>query len=181
MQEIEWLPAPVQCYFRAVLKNGQSIISAATIEHFGTFNISETGEQWNPFTSTQTVVTRRPGFVWDARIMMYPALPVHVHDAYVAGVAVLHGAIFGLLPVINMPDSLDLQRGELLRYFMEALWYPTALLPGQGVHWEAVDDKSARATLTDGAITLSLTFHFLDDGLIDTVVAATALTQLRIK
>ena len=34
--ELEGLPAPVQRYFRAVLKNGQPIVSAVTIEMAGT-------------------------------------------------------------------------------------------------------------------------------------------------
>jgi hypothetical protein len=49
-----------------VLKEGQPIIAAASLEVFGTFNLSATGEQWKPFTSQQRVVTRRPGFLWAA-------------------------------------------------------------------------------------------------------------------
>ena len=69
-RELEGLPAPVQRYFRAVLKDGQRIVTAVTVEHAGTFNLSETGEQWKPFTSLQQVVTRRPGFLWNARVSM---------------------------------------------------------------------------------------------------------------
>jgi hypothetical protein len=58
-----------------------------------------------------------------------------------------------------------------LRFFAEATWYPTALLPSQGVRWEAVDDTSARATLTDGATTVSLVFQFNDEGAIATIRA----------
>ena len=133
--------------------------------------MSETAEQWKPFTSEQRVVTRRPGFDWDARIRMFPGVPVHVHDAYVAGAGTLHGAIAGLIPVVEMPDNPELARGELMRFVAEAVWYPTALLPGQGVRWEAIDDRSARATLADGAVSLTLTFGFNGEGLIDTVVA----------
>src|SRR5664279_5406740 len=45
-RELEGLPAPVQRYFHAVLKDGQPIITAATVELAGTFNLSATGEQW---------------------------------------------------------------------------------------------------------------------------------------
>ena len=166
-RELEGLPPPVQRYFRAVLKDGQPIITAASIEQAGTFNMSETGEQWKPFTAKQRVVTQRPGFDWDARIMMFPGVPAHIHDAYIAGQGMLRGAVWGLIPVVNVPDGPELQQGEFMRYFMECLWYPTALLPSQGVRWEAVDDQSARATLKDGAHTLTLTFRFQDDGLID--------------
>ena len=43
--ELEGLPAPVQRYFHAALKDGQSLISVVKLEQTGTFNLSETGEQ----------------------------------------------------------------------------------------------------------------------------------------
>ena len=170
-REIEGLPAPVQRYFRAALTDGQAIITAVSIQHAGTFNMSATAEQWKPFTSQQRVITQRPGFDWDARVMMFPGVPVHVHDAYIAGAGLLHGAVLGLVTVVNMANTPEMARGELMRFFAEAAWYPTALLPSQGVHWEAVDDTSAHATLTDKTLTLKLLFRFNADGLIDTVRA----------
>ena len=170
-RELEGLPAPVQRYFRAALTDGQAIVAAVSIRHAGTFNMSATAEQWKPFTSQQRVITRRPGFDWDARIMLFPGLPAHVHDAYIAGAGLLHGAVLGLVTVINMVDTPELARGELMRFFAEAAWYPTALLPSQGVNWTAIDDSSAHATLTDGQLTLKLLFRFNADGLIDTVRA----------
>ena len=173
--ELEGLPAPVQRYFRAALTDGQAVIAAVSIQHAGTFNMSASAEQWKPFTSQQRVITQRPGFDWDARVMMFPGLPfhvqVHVHDAYIAGAGLLHGAVLGLVTVVDMADSPEMARGELMRFFAEAAWYPTALLPSQGVRWEAVDDSSAHATLTDGPLTLKLLFRFNADGLIDTVRA----------
>ena len=170
-REIQALPAPVQRYFRAALTDGQAIITAVSIRHGGTFNMSATVEQWKPFTSQQRVITRRPGFVWDAHVMMFPGVPVHVHDAYIAGTGLLHGAVSGLVTVVDMAESPELARGELMRFFAEAAWYPTALLPSQGVRWEAVDDSSAHATLTDGPLTLKLLFRFNAEGLIDSVRA----------
>ena len=170
-RELEGLPAPVQRYFRTALTDGQAVITAVSIRHAGTFNMSATAEQWRPFTSQQRVITQRPGFDWDARVAMFPGVPVRVHDAYIAGTGLLHGAVLGLLTVVNMADTPELARGELMRFFAEAAWYPTALLPSQGVRWEAVDDTSAHATLTDGPLTLKLLFRFNADGLIDTVRA----------
>ena len=84
-RELEGLPAPVQRYFRAVLKEGRPIIAAVTVELADIFNLSVTDEQWKPFTSRQRVVTRRPGFLWDAQVLMLPGLAVRVVDCYVAG------------------------------------------------------------------------------------------------
>ena len=48
---------------------------------------------------------------------------------------------------------------------------PDRLLPSQGVRWEAVDDRSANATIVDGMLTLTLLFRFNQAGLIDSVRA----------
>jgi hypothetical protein len=169
--ELEGLPPPVQRFFRAALRDGQAIVAAASVTHTGSMNMSASAEQWKPFTSTQRVITQRPGFDWNARIMMFPGVPALVHDAYVAGEGLLRVALFGLVPVVNMAGTPEIARGELLRFFAEMAWYPTALLPSQGVRWEAVDDTSARATLTDGTLTVTLLFRFNANGLIDTVRA----------
>jgi len=58
--ELNGLPAPVQRYFRAVLQDGQPMIEAISLEQSGTFNLSESGEQWKSFRSTQRVIIRRP-------------------------------------------------------------------------------------------------------------------------
>lgn len=168
-RELEGLPAPVQRYFQTVLKEGQAMVAAVSIKHAGTFNMSEAGERWKPFNSTQRVVTQRPGFVWDARIHMAPGMPAYVHDAYVEGEGILTATVFGLLTVMKQPDTPELAHGELMRFFAEAAWYPTALLPSQGVVWEAIDNAQSSATLTDGATTVKLVFQFDADGRISTV------------
>ncbi len=165
-RELDGLPPPVRRYFRTVLAEGQPMVSEVFVEHEGTFNMSETGEQWRPFTSTQRVVTRRPGFLWNARVAVAPGIGVRVHDAYIGGKGILHASLFGLVSVVHMGGTPEVDEGELYRWFAEAAWYPTALLPSQGVRWEAVDDRSARATFTDGETTVSMLFGFDDDGLI---------------
>lgn len=169
--ELEGLPAPVQRYFRTVLADGQPIIAGTTIEMTGTINMSATAEQWKPFTSRQRVVTRRPGFLWDAQVDMLPGVPAHVEDSYIAGNGSLYAKLFGLFTVANLHGDGEIARGEFMRYFAESPWYPTALLPSQGVRWEAVDDATANATIVDGPITLTLLFRFNDAGLIASVRA----------
>jgi hypothetical protein len=168
-RELQGLPAPVQRYFRLVLRDGQPIIAAATVEHIGSFNLSSTAEQWKPFTSRQRVVTRRPGFLWNARIVMAPGIAVYVHDAYVGGEGILNPAVLGLYSLAGKVGADDLARGEFMRFFAEAGWYPTALLPSQGVLWEAAEDYSANAILTDGQLSVTMRVNFGESGLIDTV------------
>jgi len=170
-RELEGLPSPVARHLSQVLPAGTPIIRAVDVAHHGTFNVSQGGERWRPFTSRQRVVTRRPGFLWDGRVSMLPGLPVHVHDAYVDGEGILEPAILGLFTLMELRDRAEVARGELMRFFAEAAWYPTALLPSQGMRWEPVDHRSARATLADRGLALSMTFHFREDGLIETIRA----------
>jgi hypothetical protein len=170
-KELEGLPDPVQRYFQAVLKDGQPIVAAVNLSQQGLFNMSETKAKWSPFTATQFVTTQRPGFDWDARIQMAPGVSAFVHDAYMLGEGSLHASLLGLFTVADVRDTPQAAQGELLRFFAEMPWYPTALLPSQGVRWEAIDNTSARATLSDAQTTVSLVFRFNPDGTIETMRA----------
>jgi hypothetical protein len=117
------------------------------------------------------VVTRKPGFLWDAEVVMFPGLPARVEDSYIAGHGRLIAKVFGLFTVVDSEGEGEIARGELMRSFAESPWYPTALLPSQGVRWEAADDATASATIVDGPITLTLLFRFNDAGLIASVRA----------
>ncbi len=170
-KEIEGLPEPVQRFFRTVIKDGQAIVAAVKLSQQGLFNMSETENKWSPFTATQFVTTQRLGFDWDARIQMAPGVNAFVHDTYLLGEGSLYASLLGLFTVAKMQGAPENNQGELLRFLAEAPWYPTALLPSQGVHWDAIDDTSARATLTDGATTVSLVFQFNAEGTIATMRA----------
>jgi hypothetical protein len=176
-RELDGLPAPVQRFFRAVLKDGQPLIAAVNIEHRGTFNLAAEGaDQWKPFTSAQRAAMGRPGFVWDGRVSMAPGVAVHVHDAYVAGEGILHPAVLGLISLTDLrgtrPEPGGVAQGEFMRYLAESAWYPTALLPSQGVRWTAVDEHAAHATLADGAVSATLLMRFdPQSGVIDSVRA----------
>ncbi|MCB6180131.1 hypothetical protein LHP98_18605 [Rhodobacter sp. Har01] len=169
--EVAALPDPVRRYFEAVLTDGQPIIRTADLSMRGRFNMSLSAQQWKPFTSVQHVTNSRPGFVWDAWITMFPGLPIRVTDSYIGGRGQLNPALLGLIPVGKLEGDGDFARAELMRWFAEGVWYPTALLPRQGVTWTAVDATSARATMTDGPLTLTLLFRFGADGLVASIHA----------
>lgn len=168
-REMEGLPSSVQRYFRAVLKEGQPMVMAVTLTQSGTFNMNEAEPSWKAFTASQRVTTSRPGFVWDACILMFPGISVFVHDAYIAGEGILHASFLGVYSLADAKGGRDAALGELMRYLPEAAWYPTALLPRNGIIWEAIDDNAARATISDGEWHVTMTFRFNSEGLIDTV------------
>lgn len=166
-RDIESLPPPVQRYLRSVLAEGQRVPSGVRFTHEGTFNMGDKEPDWKRFRSSQFVSTMRPGFVWDARVRVAPLMDAFVHDAYVVGEGILNARLLGLVTVADVRGTPEAAKGELVRYLAETMWYPTALLPGHGVSWEPIDDRSARATLSDGGVSVSLEFRFGEDGLLE--------------
>jgi hypothetical protein len=169
--DIESLPAPVRRYFERVLEPGQPHVRTARLRQQGTFRLGGADADWRPLEATQHVTVRPPGFVWDARIDIAPLVPARVVDLYRAGDGILKARLFGAIPVASAGPTPEMNEGELLRYLVEAVWVPTALLPEAGVTWEAIDDDSARATLEDGDVTASVVFHFDADDEIERVTA----------
>jgi hypothetical protein len=170
-KEFEGLPPVVARYFKTALAEDAPLVSGVSISHTGTFNMSESAEKWLPFRSTQRVTTNPPAFVWDGRVQVFPWVNVHVHDAYVDREGLLHPAILGVFSLTELRGKGEIAQGEFMRYLAEAAWYPTALLPSQGVIWRGIDERTAEATLADGEVKSTLRFTFSSDGLIESVHA----------
>ncbi len=162
--EVALLPAPVQRYFTFALTLGQMLVRRSRIVQTGVFRAGGFDAIWSPFTAVQHFASHPPAFLWDARIRLAPFVAVQVRDSYIAGVGALLARIASLIPVMDQRGTRELALGALHRYLAEAAWLPTALLPSQGVVWDAVDDRAARATLTDGSLSVSLVFRFGDHG-----------------
>jgi hypothetical protein len=174
--ELEGLPAPAQRYFRTALREGQPVPHQARFCQKGQFLLRPGQDGWRPFTATQHISCRHDrgtvGFVWDARIAVAPGLTVRVRDAFVDGVGFMQASMLGLIPLASVTGTPEIAAGALHRYLAEAAWCPTALLPSQGVVWAPLNEKSARATLQVGEVSVSLDFHFADDGLVQRVFTA---------
>jgi hypothetical protein len=164
---LEGLPAPVTRYFAFALSPGQRIIGRAHLRSTGTFAAKPNA--WAPFTAEQHVRTEPPEFVWNARIAMMPLVPVRVRDSYVGGEGSMRATLAGLVPIVSQHGTPEMAAASLQRFLAEAVWYPTALLPREGLSWSAIDDTSARVTLTDGPTTVSLDVTFGSRGEIETI------------
>ena len=161
--ELDGLPAPVRDYFENVLEEGQTYVDTVRFEQKGELRPGDADSAWKPFTATQYITTDPPGFFWDASVHLWPLVDLRVRDLYHDGTGSASVTLFELFQFGSDESNPELNEGELLRYLAEAVCYPTALLPGEGVTWEAVDDNAATATLEYGGVEATLTFHFSED------------------
>jgi hypothetical protein len=169
-EQLAGLPAPVVRYFEYALISGQRMVRRARFRQTGEFSMRP--NVWNPFTAVEHFSVHPAGFLWDARIRMAPLISMRVHDGYVDGQGVMQAKLAGLVSVADQRGTPAMASGELLRYLAEVVWLPTALLPSEGVVWSAIDDTTARATLTDRGTTVTLDIHFGGQGEIEQASAS---------
>lgn len=167
--DLDELPAPVRRYFDYAIEERHPYIRTVRVEQRGRFRLGGSGSPWYPLRATQHISTTPPGFVWDATITLAQLLPIHIVDLYKHGDGLLEARLFSTVPVAVAGPDPQMNQAELGRYLAEAVWFPTALLPTQGVKWTAIDDQSAKATLEDNGVSTSMVFHFDERGRVNRV------------
>ncbi len=156
--DVPGVPGCVARYLAFALGSDQRPIRRAHLRFAGTFAAKPNA--WAPFTAEQRIVPVPPEFVWDARIRMMSVLPVRVRDSYLGGEGAMRATVAGVFTLADQHGTPEMAAASLQRFLAEAVWVPTALLPRDGLSWSAVDDSTARVTIADRGITVSLDMTF---------------------
>ena len=151
-QMVANLPGPARRYFEFVIRPGTPLYTIAEIEMTGRFSLG-TKEAPNYMAMTAHQVLAAPeGFVWSMSARN-GLTRVSGSDAAADGESWTRFWLMGLIPVARISGTEDHRRSAFGRYVAEAVfWTPAALLPGPGVVWEDVDDRTARVTVTHDGI-----------------------------
>ncbi|WP_414830451.1 DUF6920 family protein [Alteromonas sp. H39] len=163
------LPVPVQRYFRFALTDGQPIIRQVSFLQSGQLKADVTSSSWMPFNARHIATSMPAGFLWNADIRVLPCLSINVIDSVLHGIGLSRASIYSAITMATSKNLPQLNEAALHRYLAEAVWYPTSLLPQCGVSWTAIDDNCALATLIDSGLTVSLLFHFNNEGAVTSV------------
>ena len=155
------LPAPVQRYLRHAGVVGRPMVETVRIHQEGRMHPSADGP-WLPISADQWYSVEPPGFVWSVTMRIGPLPVIRGRDRYLDG----HGAMLikagALFPIVDATGP-EMDQGALMRHLSEMPWFPSAFLRDR-VTWEAIDDTSARVTLTDGDRSVSGVMSFDEDG-----------------
>lgn len=153
------LPEPAQRFFNFAIAPGTPLLTVAEIHMGGEFSLG-TREKPNYQAMDATQILAAPlGFVWKLRLP--GAVPVSGSDSGLW----TRFRIFGLLPVARLGGDPDHRRAAYGRYVAEALfWTPAALLPGPGVVWEALDENTARVTVSHRKLSQAVDMKVDDNG-----------------
>ena len=142
------LPEPAQRFFNFAIQPGTPLLTVAEIDMGGEFSLgTRIKPNYQPMDAMQ-ILAAPNGFVWKVNI---------------PGVISLSGSdtikwtrfrILGLIPVARMGIDMNHARAAYGRCVAEAVfWTPAALLPRPGVIWKALDQNTARVTVTHNGLT----------------------------
>lgn len=154
------LPPPVSRYLQHVLAGQQHKLRCVRFQQVGSLRTSTKSTRWMNFTASQIIAPMLTEFVWDARVVAAPLLSIRVRDSLLAGCGEGRVSLLSAIPVGRASGNMEMNSGALHRFLAEAVWYPTALLPSEKLRWDAIDERRALATLTEGSISVSLEFRF---------------------
>jgi len=153
------LPAPAQQYFLHAIKPGTPL--ARTLRAQQSARMKPAPDKPHVDITSAERLTPRKGFVWRAEATM--GLPVKVTDHYFANEGSVDIALLGLVPIAS-DSGPDIDKSAKGRLAMESLWCPSALLPGEGVRWEPVDDERARVIQSIDGEEIPITLKLDADG-----------------
>ncbi|HKO48883.1 MAG TPA: DUF6544 family protein [Polyangiaceae bacterium] len=172
------LPPPVARYHELALGDRAAVHTLA-LRHVGTFRISATAKPL-PIRGTQLFTSDPPGFVWVARVQMFPGLWVDARDMAANGKGTMRVLLDSTVSIADAHGP-ELDQGSALRLLAEMVWYPTALFDARYVTWSAIDELHALATLRFGEHLVSGTFEFGADGLPVGMTAQRSMDKLGLR
>jgi hypothetical protein len=113
----------------------------------GEFSLGSKAEpNYMPMRAKQ-ILAAPYGFVWKVRAG--DVVTISGSDAAENGESWSRFRILGIVPVARAGGSADHARAAFGRYVAEAVfWTPAALLPGENIRWQALDNATVRVVVT---------------------------------
>lgn len=161
-RELEGLPAPVQRFFRRNLDEGAPHLSCVRLRQSGTLRERQ-GQPWTEYEAEEYVVGSTPALLWYARLRPFPMVWIDSRELLLRGGAHTLAKIFSTIRSLDRDDDAT-RKAMLLRWMMDLVYLPSALLPREGLSWTALDDDRAELTLRTGEVEVHGIFVFDDKG-----------------
>jgi hypothetical protein len=162
------LPEPVRRYLRYTGVVGKSVPGTIRLRQKGRMRPGP-GQPWMPLEAEEHYSVQPPGFVWVGTVRAGPVAVVRARDMYAGGEGRMLVKVASLWPVADASGT-QTDQAAMVRYLSEMMWFPAAFLAGN-IAFEAVDDSSARVTLTDRGRTATATLFFDTQGRLTNFVA----------
>lgn len=155
------LPEPVRRHLRYAIPEGAPAIRTVHMRHTGEMRLKP-GARWFPVTGEQYFTAGTAGFVWSGIMRLAPLLRVNARDCLLSGRGNMLVKLGAAIPIADARGA-ELDQASRLRWLAEIAWFPYGFV-GDPIRWEAIDERSARATLWADGPPVSAVFEIDDEG-----------------
>jgi hypothetical protein len=154
------LPDPARRYFLYTIAPGTPIRTSAVIEMGGEMGMgTRDAPGYRPMRARQ-ILAPPAGFVW-----RLAAGAIGGSDGMTPERSWTRFRLAGLVPVVRVGGDDDHFRSSFGRAVAEGtFWTPAALLPGPGIEWAAVDENTARVTVSAHGLDQPVEITVASDG-----------------
>lgn len=127
-------------------------------------------KDWYQANAEQFFTIDPPAFNWSVDVDMHPLMPIKGRDKFENGKGAMFIKMYSIFPIVSAKENTKIDEGALQRYLAEIIWFPTAALSPY-ISWEAVNENSARATMSFKGTTGSGLFKFTETGDVENFAA----------
>jgi len=160
---VDGLPAPAQRFLRFAIATGTPLYTVAEISMQGKFSLGSKAEPNHMPMQAEQILAVPYGFIWKVRAG--DAVWLTGSDGATDEISWSRFWLFGIIPVARAGNNEDHARAAFGRYVAEAVfWTPAALLPGDNVRWEPIDDSTARVIVNHSGLEQAVDVSVEPDG-----------------
>lgn len=160
--DIDNLPFAVQNWLRKSGVVGRRFIYAGKVYQQAQMKLKPDQEHWMQAEALQYTSIENHSFIWSVNVEMNPMLSFVGRDKFENGKGEMLIKLNSLIKVVDERGA-KLDEGTLQRYLGEMVWFPSLAL-SEHVVWEAINDSTAKATMTFMGTSGSGTFRFNANG-----------------
>ena len=159
-KDIAHLPIQIQKYLKYTGVIGKPKIK--TVKAIFKGEMHEKGKDWFGFTSEQYNFFEEPIRLFFMKAN-FKGLPTHGYHRYKNGSASMLIKLLSLFPVVDIKEP-ELFKTETVTFFNDMCLFAPAALIDQRIEWQTLDDKSVKASYTNGKVTISAILYFNEKG-----------------
>ncbi len=160
--DLKNLPAPVFKWIHTTGILHKPKIQSGRVVQFAKMKMKPEQKEWYRAEALQYTTTEVPAFIWTVDLRMMPGVLIKGRDKFENGAGEMLIKMNSLVNIVNEKGD-KMNEGTLQRFLGELVWFPSLALSPY-IEWEAIDDNSAKATLTYNGTTGSGNFYFNEQG-----------------
>ena len=164
------LPSPVQNWLENCGIMGKPAIGNVQMEQLFEIKLKPDQKIWYSTKAKQYITANPPSFVWTAHMQVMPLLYASGRDKFIDGKGEMLFKLLSIFPVANDGNNPEINEAALQRFLGEIVWIPSAALE-KHIKWEAIDNNSAKATLSYQGASGSGIFTFNEKGEVEKYTA----------